>query len=186
MLAFTDRVTVDEIVDVTLRAYYRLDSSRRIRQRSVWITAVSTGVLCGLLIDAPPVARCLVGSAVLIAMALFYPRYYRHYIERSLRNATRESMGDEGPYEVRYEIDETAIRIDQAGVRLTFPWADLVEVEREEGQILLWNDKNAGLVVRYRAFNDQQQKQAFLRLVETRAGRLAANAAVDDRSGILP
>lgn len=162
-----DQIPLDEVVSTHQTALERLPSHRARRRRSIVAMVVTCPILIALLIDEPLQYRLVVAGVFAVTIGLLYPWYYRSVLQRNLRRHLVEVNGSEGPFDVNYKIDSDRIEVEQSETALLFSWTKLVECNEGENAIDLAFEKGGFVRIAHRAFETDEQRRAFLSLVNS-------------------
>jgi hypothetical protein len=156
--------TVDDLVDVNLRA---LDRSKRFRSGQ-WTNVILSGLLVGLVVFltlpfslSGKIASGAVGLAVIVVAHLLFRQ---RELGRRIRSLYLEKLGAQGPFKCEVELTEEGLITRQRGTEVKYSWAILEEIKETPDSIDFFTRDGGAVVVRDRPFNDSADKGRFFEL----------------------
>jgi hypothetical protein len=162
--------TLDEAIDVHVRAARRTSAFRRQRLINQW----SVGLACALVLagvtfrEAPrPVtllAFCLVSAfaaAVGLVVAFLYGWYLDNHVRRYTKRSLVEQYGGPGPFPTQFEIRPEGLWAKSKALEITFPWSNLDGIEERGGDVEL-TFRPGFVVIRARAFSTPEDRARFI------------------------
>lgn len=159
--------TLDDRVDVSWRAARHSPSVQRLWRRGRLLSTALVAMLAPLLLHtfAPNVPTIAVIAATVIGCIGMFVVWnerigsrYRRLVRRMLREAHGEGHHQ---CDVALHADRLLVRQDEG--LLSFPWPEVDSVRDDDGDIELLSPRGA-VVVRGRAFANETERAAFLRL----------------------
>jgi len=158
--------TLDDVVDVQLRALKRSAAARAWRWRDLVLTSLLSGVLLFAIIPGETTTRIVVGLIGLILGASLYPKVNESTIKRRLRKLFQENSGPDKVFICEVELRESGLHIRQNNMEIIYKWDDINEVQETNDSVDLHADKGGLLVVvRKRAFKGSSEQEQFIELV---------------------
>jgi Flp pilus assembly protein TadB len=133
--------TLDDVVDVQLRALKRSAAARAWRWRDLVATSLLSGALLFALIPGETASRLIVGTVGLIMGALFYPIVNESTVKRRLRKLFQENAGPEKVSICEVELCESAAHTRQNGMEIIYRWENVKEVRRQRIQSISMQQK---------------------------------------------
>src|SRR5262249_52865198 len=152
--------TLDDVVDVSLRALARSRVARGWR----WQGSLAAGVLTGItlfltlsLLDPlgqePPELKFILTALGAVSTAVIYPFMYRWIVATRLRNYCKEKLGAAAPFTVEVQLDPEAVRVKQLGTEVAIEWASVEEIQEREDSVDIVTRHSEIIAVRRRAFD---------------------------------
>lgn len=171
--------TAEERTDVAIRVAEQLPSVRRQQRLAVVITlGVAAVVTFGLLrwswpAGAWPVAAGIAAAATAI-VGLSTPRSFRNAHRKAIHRAMSEAHGD-GTLPFAVELQPDRIEADSGDHRISLPWREVHSV-RQDGDDIEIRSRTVLIVVRFRAFTGEAERDGFLGLCRRLAGGATGSA----------
>jgi YcxB-like protein len=156
--------TVDDVVDVQLRALRRSRAARSWRWRDLITTSVLTGAVLFAVIPEGIFGRLVMGGLGLALGGLLYALLNERTVKRRLRKLYEENAGSDNTFLCEVELNESGIHIKQNGMEIIYTWANVKEIQETEDSVDIYTRKGGCVVVRKRAFNGPGEQQQFIEL----------------------
>lgn len=156
--------TLDDVVDVQLRALKRSAAARAWRWRDRIVTALLSGVLLFAIMPGETTSRLIVGLIGLIMGALVYPIVNDSTVKRRLRKLFQENAGPNNVFICEVEISESGVHTKQNGMEIIYKWENVQEVQETADSVDIYAANGGLVVVRKRAFNGPAEQQHFIEL----------------------
>jgi len=169
--------TLDDFVDANLRMVKATTTYRQGRRGNAWSFAVvAAGTLAMAVLrghEVPTYSR--IGVAALLSLAgglvsvSFGAQFYDSYVNGHYRQMLRELFGTANAVRCEFEIRDDVLWSRTPQSEVSFPWSRLTRVEDLPDAIELWFSPGLA-VVRARAFETRQHREAFLAAVRKHLG----------------
>jgi hypothetical protein len=156
--------TIDDLVDVQVRALKRSAAARAWRRRDLVITSLLSGVLLFVIIPGETASRLIVGAIGLILGALLYPKVNEETVKRRLRKLFQENAGPEKVFICEVELRESGVHISQNALEIIYRWENVKEVQETKDSVDIYAEKGGLVVVRKRAFKGSAEQKDFIEL----------------------
>jgi hypothetical protein len=156
--------TIDDVVDVQLRALKRSRAARAWRWRDQIATSLLSGVLLFAIIPGETTIRLIVGLIGLILGALLFPIVNENTVKRRLRKLFQENAGPDKVFICEVELSESGVHTRQNGMEMIYGWENVKEVQETRDSVDIHAEKGGLVVVRKRAFNGSTEQQHFIEL----------------------
>ena len=156
--------TVDDLVDVQVRALKRSAAARAWQWRERVITSLVSGVLLFAIIPGETASRLIMGAIGLILGALLYPTVNESTVKRNLRKLFQENAGPDKVLICEVELCESGVHTRQNGFELIYRWENVKEVQETKDSVVIYADRGSLLVVRKRAFKGSAEQKDFIEL----------------------
>jgi hypothetical protein len=156
--------TLDDVVDVQLRALKRSAAARAWRWRDLLLTSLVSGVLLFAIIPGETASRLIVGVIGLILGAVIYPIMNERTVKQRLKKLCEENAGPDKVFICEVELRESGVHISQNGMEITYKWENVAEVKETEDSVDIYAAKGGLVVVRKRAFNGLAEQKHFIDL----------------------
>lgn len=156
--------TVDDLVDVQLRALKRSAAARAWHWRDLVITSLLSGVLLFAIIPGETIGRLIVGAIGLILGALLYPIVNESTVKRRLRKLFQENAAPDKIFTCEVELCESGVHTRQNGVEIIYRWENVKEVQETKDSVDIHADRGGLVVVRKRAFKGSAEQKHFIEL----------------------
>ena len=112
--------TLDDVVDVQLRALKRSAEARAWRWQDMVVTSLLSGVLLFAIIPGETSSRLIVGLIGLILGALLYPIVNESTVKRRLRKLFQENAGPDKVLICEVELSESGVHTRQNGMEIIY------------------------------------------------------------------
>lgn len=156
--------TIDDVLDVQLRALKRSRAARAWRLRDLVITSLLSGVLLFALIPGETTSKLIVGLIGLILGALLYPVLNESTVKRRLRKLCEENAGSDKVFVCEVELNESGVHTKQNGMEIIYAWENVKEIQESKDSVDIYAEKGGFVAVRKRAFNGPAEQQDFIEL----------------------
>ena|SRR5882762_2414259 len=156
--------TIDDIVDVQLRALRRSRAARSWRWRDLITTSLLSGVLLFAIIPEGLTGKLIMGSIGLILGALLYPKLNEATVKRRLRKLCEENLGGDRSFVCEVALEQSGIHTKQNGTQIIYAWENVNEIRETEDSVDIYNENGGLVVVRKRAFSAPSEQQRFIEL----------------------
>jgi hypothetical protein len=161
--------TLDDFVDVNMRMVKPTGAYRQARNSYRWVFAVVVaGTLAVVILRGDEVPSYFrIGVAALVAVAggfisgIFGVRFYDSYVSGHYRRMLSEMLGTANAFRCEFEVREDVLWSRTVHSEMSFPWSRLTRVQDLPDGIELWFSPGLA-VIRDRAFETRQQREAFL------------------------
>jgi len=158
--------TLDDLVDVSLRALRRSKAVRSWRRvdylSGVFLAAILAGLPLFLLLPEPPDTRLIFGLLAALTAACLYPLVYNSVVKRQLRGFYREQVGGNCPFVVEVELSRAGVIAHQNGCTIGFDWTQVELIQETADSIDFYARQSGIVVVRKRAFDSTSSMLQFI------------------------
>lgn len=154
--------TIDDVVDVTMRAQRQSKAIRMWRwQSAITMSLIFGGVLYFLLWQAP-LTRLMITVVFTVLLAVFYLATYEDNYRKRVRKLIREQIGSDNPFAVTVELLDQGLSITQRGTTVVYEWPRIERVEETDDALYFYGQGAVCSAVRKRGFESQAMKDVFL------------------------
>jgi len=154
--------TIDDLVEVSLRHMVRNGVVRRWRAKGAVVICVVVPVCAFLLQVGSLGTRVSVAVAIASLTALFYVLDVKRALRKRLLNHHRKQFASDGPFACEIELAADGLATRQFDAETKRPWSSVCEINDAEDAIELIVRDGPIILVRNRAFADDEERQAFL------------------------
>lgn len=156
--------TIDDVVDVQLRALKRSAAARAWRWREQAVTGLISGVLLFAIVPGETTVRLIVGAVGLILGVLFYPVVNENTVKRRLRKLLQENAGSDRVLICEVELRESGVHTRQNSMEIIYRWENIKAVQETKDSVDIFADEGGLVVVRKRAFNGPADQEHFVEI----------------------
>ena len=156
--------TIDDVVDVQIRALRRSRAARAWRRWDLVTTSLLTGVLLFALIPTETIGKIITGLFGLVLGALLYPAINESTVKRRLRKLCEENAGSEQVFICEVELNESGVHTRQNSMEIIYAWDNVKEIQETKDSVDIYAEKGGSVVVRKRAFREPEEQQQFIDL----------------------
>jgi hypothetical protein len=169
--------TLDEIVDVCLRATERSKLAKRTRWQSTFSVAFMIGIILFLFLTLDGATRTqklvFVGGSVVLGTGGFWLSY-RHSMKKRILKHLREQLQSDAPVPFAVELREDGVWFKQGGTQVSHDWSNVVELVDDKDGVVLRMREGGFLMVRNRGFPTPESRAEFLGMARKKIQEVAA------------
>lgn len=154
--------TLEEMLEVGLRTLKSSKTFRQTRLRSYLLTVVSTFLLLCLIFTYPLYQRILNAAVFTAVWTLIYWLVQNQLTRRRLRKYYLEKISEPWPIHLVVELNERGVAAIEPESRTEVEWKAFAKVLEINGNVEFILKKGGLIIVRARAFTDDDCRQKFL------------------------
>jgi YcxB-like protein len=158
--------TIEDMVDVQMRALKRSRAARAWRWRDLVMTSLLTGALLFAVIPEEITGRIIVGIIGLFLGAVLYPVLNEMTVKRRLRKWCEEHAGTQRTFTFEVELNQSGIHTRSNGTQIIYAWENVKEIKETEDSVDIYFEKGGLVVVRKRAFPSPGEHERFIELAK--------------------
>jgi hypothetical protein len=160
-------VTIDDLVDVSMRSWANSKTMRLWRWQGAAVTGLVAAMTAYILLGVTSSVRLVIAFAAGLIGAALHLWSYKESHRKRTRKLCREQMGTDAPFAVTVELLDSGISFSSPGVRVTYEWPRIERVEETADALYFVSRNNTRSAVRKRGFESEAMKDEFLTLAET-------------------
>jgi hypothetical protein len=108
----------------------------------------------------------LIGLLAALISALIYPAMYRQSVQKRLRKLCKEKVEDTTSFICEVELKPTGLWTRSLDTQTTSEWKNVEELVVTEDSVDIFTRQGGGVVVRNKAFQSVDERQAFIELAQ--------------------
>lgn len=158
--------TIDELVEVSLRSVRKTKSYQTAFQRGLLTTGSAAFAIAFLLFNYSFAIRFLLALLFGVFSAATYLFLQQTLTERKLKKYYFDLIGDKWPIHLEIELTPAAIVTRERETETSISWKRFAQVSENNKNIEFLTREGSLIVVRGRAFHNDEEKQRFFDLAK--------------------